>query len=231
VTSPPPPAVGSRAGETAVWVARESALAGVALSAGQVATLLDYARLLERWRRLHNLVGARSVAEILGRHVLDSLAAVPLVRGTRVLDLGTGAGLPGLPVAVACPQRRVTLLDASAKRTRFLVHAVPALGLSNVEVVRARAETYNPHSPFDTVLARGVAELPALVRLAGPLLAAGGQLLALKGELPPGERVLGAGFRIDDICAVHAGRGSRARCVVRVIAEPDAGSPSAGRQP
>ena len=120
-------------------------------------------------------------------HILDSLALRPLLEGRRVIDVGTGPGFPGLPLAICEADTEFVLLDSNAKKTSFVQHAIGMLGLSNASVVRARAEDYAPEQGFDTVLARALAPAPRIIELAGHLLAGRGMLLALKGKYPAEE--------------------------------------------
>ena len=150
--------------------------------------LAAYAALLRRWARARNLVAPGDLPRLERRHLLDSLAALPLLRGPRVLDLGTGAGLPGIPLALASPALRFVLLDRRAGRTAFVEHAVAQLGLANVEVVTATAEAHarEAGARYGTVLARAVAGLAGLAALAGPLLAPGGRVVAWQGPAAAG---------------------------------------------
>jgi len=150
--------------------------------------LLAYAGLLERWNRVDNLTAVRGAEAIVRRHVLDSLAVLPELRGRRLLDVGTGAGLPGLVLAAARPELECVLLDASAKRVRFCRQAAGLLALRNVETVHARIEDYRPPAPFDTVIARAFGRAAALAPVAGRLLAPSGRLLLMKGSAPRAER-------------------------------------------
>jgi 16S rRNA (guanine527-N7)-methyltransferase len=152
--------------------------------AGQLLRLLDE---LEQWNRAYNLTGIANRAAMVAAHLLDSLAVSADLAGPRIADLGTGAGFPGLPLAIVHPERHFTLIDATAKKIRFVTHAARALGLSNVEALQARAESMRPQAPFDTVIARAVAPLPRLAELARPLSAPGTRLLALKGKRPVAE--------------------------------------------
>ena len=149
--------------------------------------LLAYLDLLARWNRSYNLTAVREPAAMLTRHVLDSLAVAPLVAGGRLLDVGTGAGLPGLVLAVALPALECTLVDGSLKKTRFCSQAVLELGLGNVDVRRARVEELESAPGFDTVVSRAVGDIAWLWRHAAPLLAPGGRLLVMKGRLPTDE--------------------------------------------
>ncbi|MFP4607052.1 16S rRNA (guanine(527)-N(7))-methyltransferase RsmG [Thiohalospira sp.] len=146
--------------------------------------LLTYLDLLARWNRVHNLTAVRDPAAMVAYHLLDSLAGRPWLPSGPLVDLGSGAGLPGLVIALAEPDRPVTLVDSAAKRTRFLVQAVGALGLERVEVVQARMEAWRPPEPVEVVTARAVTTMDELAGLAAPLLAPTGRLVAWKGAWP-----------------------------------------------
>ncbi|MFP4130513.1 MAG: 16S rRNA (guanine(527)-N(7))-methyltransferase RsmG [Thiohalospira sp.] len=146
--------------------------------------LLTYLDLLARWNRVHNLTAVRDPAAMVAYHLLDSLAGRPWLPSGPLVDLGSGAGLPGLVIALAEPDRPVTLVDSAAKRTRFLVQAVGALGLEQVEVVQVRMEAWQPPRPVEVVTARAVTTMDELTRLAAPLLAPTGRLVAWKGAWP-----------------------------------------------
>jgi 16S rRNA (guanine527-N7)-methyltransferase len=170
---------------------------GVVLDQSQRERLLGYLYLLLKWNRVYNLSAVRDPAEMVARHLLDSLAVAPHLHGSRVLDLGTGAGLPGIPLAVAQSARRFTLIDSNGKKTRFVQQAVIELGLGNVQVVRGRAEEFRSDQGFDTVTARAFGALSELWALCVPLLRAGGRLLAMKAVVPEQELVaLGRPARI-----------------------------------
>ena len=160
---------------------------GLALPADRVQGLLAYVTLLSRWNEAYNLTAVRDPAAMVPRHLLDSLAIRPWVRGPRLLDVGTGPGLPGIPLAIADPALEVVLLDANGKKVRFCRQAVVELGLGNVEVVQARVEAYRPMEGFATVTARAVADLPSLLAASGHLLGPNSTLLAMKGALPLAE--------------------------------------------
>ncbi|VAW79406.1 16S rRNA (guanine(527)-N(7))-methyltransferase [hydrothermal vent metagenome] len=154
-------------------------------------TVLDqwvaFIELLVKWNKSYNLTAVRDPAEMVPRHLLDSLALVAFMVPGRLLDVGTGAGLPGLPLAMLFPERSFTLLDSNAKKLRFIRQVVAELGLKNVEVVHQRMQEYRPAQAFDMVTSRAVANLEVLYRQAIHLLAPGGRMLFMKGTLPEGE--------------------------------------------
>ena len=147
-------------------------------------TLLDE---LERWNRKVNLTAIRDRDEMVTAHINDSLSVQPLLHGVRILDVGTGAGFPGLPLAIVEPDRDFTLLDSNNKKIQFVQHAAGLLGLDNVTAVKARAEDYAPGCRFDTVIARAVASLAQLVTIAGHHVGEDGVFVALKGRYPEEE--------------------------------------------
>jgi 16S rRNA (guanine527-N7)-methyltransferase len=142
---------------------------------------------LAKWNKTYNLTAVRDPQQMVIRHIFDSLAAAPLLRGKRIIDVGTGAGLPGIPLALCLPDCHFTLLDSNGKKIRFVQHAVGELGLANVFPVQARAESYEPEILFDTVISRAFTSLAEFVANSGELLSPGGCLLAMKGKLPAEE--------------------------------------------
>ncbi len=154
---------------------------------GAIAKLARLLTELERWNRRVNLTAIRDLESMVSGHIFDSLAVRPLLEGRRVLDVGTGAGFPGLPLAIAEPQIEFGLLDSNGKKISFVRHVIGELGLSNATAIRARAEDYAPAERFDTVIARALASIPKLLQLAGHLIREDGVLLALKGKHPTAE--------------------------------------------
>ena len=160
---------------------------GVALTDEAAATLLRLLDELTHWNRAYNLTAITDRAQMLTHHLLDSLSVAPFVQGSTVADVGTGAGFPGLPLALLAPQRRFVLMDSNGKKQRFVAHAARALGLTNVEALHARVEAVRPAQPFDTVVARAFAALPQMLEWVAPLCGPGTRVLAMKGRLPDGE--------------------------------------------
>jgi 16S rRNA (guanine527-N7)-methyltransferase len=158
---------------------------GLALDAAAQARLVAYLRLIEKWNKVHNLTAVREPGQMVILHLLDSLAILPHVASARtLLDVGAGAGLPGIPLAIARADLTVTVLDASHKKATFLRQAKAELGLANVEVACERVEKWHPPQAFDIVVSRAFAELADFVAQAGHLVAPGGKMLAMKGVHP-----------------------------------------------
>jgi 16S rRNA (guanine527-N7)-methyltransferase len=166
-----------------------------AVQAEQQQRLLDE---LAEWAQRYNLTAIRERGRMLALHTLDSLSVGSLLNGDRIADLGTGAGFPGLPLAIAYPARHFTLIDATAKKLRFVEHAVQTLGLTNVVTRHARVESLRREGAgFDTAVVRAFGQLEELVRLTAPLLGRGGRLVAFKGKRPEAElAALPAGWRV-----------------------------------
>jgi 16S rRNA (guanine527-N7)-methyltransferase len=174
--------------------------------------LMALVDLLARWNRAYNLTAVRDPLEMVPRHLLDSLAVLPWLRVGPVLDVGTGAGLPGLPLAIMRPDLAFTLLDSNGKKIRFVRQAVLDLGLRNVTPVQARIQAYRQDGNFATITARALATLSALCADCEPLTAPGGRLLALKGRDPEQE--------VADVVAVPPARALVERIAVRRLRVP-----------
>jgi len=164
----------------------EQGLAELGLALGREAgtQLLEYLALLEKWNQVYNLTAIRDAVKMVSGHLLDCLAVVPYLSGARVLDAGSGAGFPGIPLAVAKPDIQVALLDSNHKKTAFLRQAVAELGLKNASVVCERVESWRPAEKFDCIISRALAEIAEFVSLSAHLLAPGGVLAAMKGVHP-----------------------------------------------
>ena len=177
-------------------------LEALGLPAALATPLLAYLALLARWNATYNLTAIRDPRDMVAKHLLDSLAMQPFVRGLRTLaDLGTGPGLPGIPLAIATPALQVTLVESNGKKARFLREAARQLGLGNVQVAESRIEAFRPGTHFDAITARALATLPLILELGGHLPGPGGRLLAMKGVVPDEEiATRPAGWRL---AAVH----------------------------
>jgi 16S rRNA (guanine527-N7)-methyltransferase len=186
-------------------------------AAPRFATLLTE---LDKWNRKVNLTAIRDPEEMITGHLLDSLVVRPLLKGETVLDVGTGAGFPGLPLAIAEPQREFTLVDSNNKKIQFVLHVAGLLGLDNVTAVKARTEDYAPGDRFDTVIARAVAALPRLLEIAGHHVGEDGVFVALKGRYPAEEiQQLPAGwdYTVTELSVPGLGSGSRHAVLMRRV--------------
>ncbi|TDK22690.1 16S rRNA (guanine(527)-N(7))-methyltransferase RsmG [Luteimonas aestuarii] len=179
----------------------DAGLAALRLDPALAAPLLDYLALLDRWNRTYNLTAIRDPREMVTLHLLDSLAMQPHVADIAALaDLGTGPGLPGIPLAIATPALQVTLVESNGKKARFLREAVRQLGLGNARVAESRAEALDEPGRYQAITARALATLPDIIAVGGHLLAPGGRLLAMKGQRPDDEiAALPPGWRLDAI--------------------------------
>ena len=194
---------------------QDAATLGVALSEDDARRLLTLLDELARWNRTYNLTAISTPAEMLTHHLLDSLAIQSDLQGTRIADVGTGAGFPGLPLALCNPARHFTLIDSNGKKIRFVSHAAHALGLANVTAVHARAENLKPEAPFDTVVARALAPLPQMLAQVAPLCGPLSRVLAMKGRWPTEElAALPAPWRLAGSRQLKIPGLAEARCVI-----------------
>jgi 16S rRNA (guanine527-N7)-methyltransferase len=164
---------------------------GLRVDADQRERLLIFIALLARWNRAYNLTAVRDPLEMVARHLLDSLAVDPFLGGSPVLDVGTGPGLPGIPLALLHPERRFCMLDSNGKKVRFVRQATLELGLANAEAVQARMESYRPEEKFATIVSRAVTGLAGIWQATSPILRRPGRLLIMKGRYP-GDELAGA---------------------------------------
>lgn len=158
--------------------------AGIVLSANTVQTLLDYLALIKKWNKVHNLTAVRDPNEMVTLHLLDSLVVLPHINGKRLLDVGSGAGLPGIVLAICKPELQVTTIDSVTKKASFMRQAKAELGLKNLEVVGGRVEQFKPTEPYDLVISRAFSDLNLFLSLTRHLIANNGTWLAMKGVFP-----------------------------------------------
>jgi 16S rRNA (guanine527-N7)-methyltransferase len=170
---------------------------GVELTEPDATRLQQLLDELARWNRTYNLTAIRKHEDMVTHHLLDSLAVHPELQGNSIADVGTGAGFPGLPLAVLSPERRFTLIDSAGKKIRFVSHVAHALGLTNVEGLHARVESLQPEKPFDTIITRAFAPLPDMLEKVAPLCGPQTHVLAMKGKWPREElAAIPVGWRV-----------------------------------
>jgi 16S rRNA (guanine527-N7)-methyltransferase len=190
---------------------------GLALAPAQVEALLTLVTELADWNTRVNLTAIEDPAEVVDKHLLDSLAVLPFLTGLTVADVGSGAGFPGLPLAIADLDRRYTLIESTGKKVTFLRHACTMLRLPNVEVVQGRAEAMKPKKPFDTIVARALGSLAEFVRVARPSGRRGGRLLAMKGKVPEEElKAIPTGWKALAVRPIRVPGLDAERCLVEL---------------
>ena len=171
---------------------------GLEISAVQQALLLEYLALVDKWNKVYNLTAVRDPREMVSRQLLDSLSIAPFVKGPELLDVGCGAGLPGIPLAIVHPELQVTLIDSNGKKTRFVQQAIAELKLTNANVIQGRVEDLTQDERFNTITSRAFADLHLMIRLTEHLLKPNGQWAAMKSgideldesQLPEGKQVV-----------------------------------------
>jgi 16S rRNA (guanine527-N7)-methyltransferase len=191
---------------------------GGAADEALVAAFARYLRLLAQWNENINLTGIRELADMVPLHILDSLTARPFLKGERIVDVGCGAGLPGIPLALTEPARHFTLVDGTLKKIRFVQQAIADLGLANAEALHVRIEDHKPVPLYDTVICRALSSLPDFVSRAGGVVAPVGQLLAMKGKLPADEiRALPKGWRVAAVTPVKIPGVDAERHIIQIV--------------
>jgi 16S rRNA (guanine527-N7)-methyltransferase len=191
--------------------------AGISLSGSQQQQLVAYVEMLHKWNKAYNLTSVRDPNEMLVRHILDSIIVAPHLQGERFIDVGTGPGLPGIPLAIVLPQAHFTLLDSLGKRVRFLRQVQHELKLENVTPVQSRVEDFPAEPPFDGVISRAFASLTDMVNWCHHLPAEHGHFYALKGQLPDDEIAqLPAQFAVEDIVKLNVPQLEGERHLVKI---------------
>ena len=160
---------------------------GISLSGEQVCLLVEYIELLDKWNKTYNLTAVRDPSLMVSRHIMDSLSILPYIKSKKILDVGSGAGLPGIPLGVVCPEKHISTLDSNGKKTRFITQVKSGLGLKNLTVVNSRVELYQPVGFFDEVVSRAFSSLADMVEKTRHLLDKSGVYLAMKGLYPERE--------------------------------------------
>jgi 16S rRNA (guanine527-N7)-methyltransferase len=190
---------------------------GVPLTPAQRQALLALMVELVEWNGRFNLTAITELADIVDKHLLDSLAVLPQLRGLHIADIGSGAGFPGLPLAIANPGRRYTLVESTGKKAGFLRHVVEKLALENVEVFHGRAEALKPRPAFDGAISRALGPIAEFVRVAGHLPARDGRLYAMKGRAPDEElKALPAGWKLLKVHPIRVPGLDAERCLVEL---------------
>jgi 16S rRNA (guanine527-N7)-methyltransferase len=193
-----------------------SAEMGLDIEEWQQTQMLDYLALLVKWNTAYNLTAVRQPFEMVGRHLLDSLALLPYLKSGPCLDMGTGAGVPGIPLAIMCPENDFVLLDSNSKKIRFVRQVKLELRLKNVQTVHARVERYQVDRPFKTLIARAFTDLPNMFVLSSGLRQPGTEILALKGRVPTQEIAqLPADVRAE-VIPLQVAFEAATRCLVRI---------------
>ena len=184
----------------------------------QLNKLKQYIVLLDRWNKTYNLTAIRDPQQMIPLHIFDSLAVAPYIKGKTCLDIGSGAGLPGIPLAIIQPQRIFTLLDSNGKKTRFMQQAVIELNLKNTSVVQVRAEKWQTASKFNTIISRAFASIADFVRVSSYHLSENGQILAMKGVFPQQELTdLPNSFIVEYSKTLRIPEVSANRCIIKLI--------------
>ena len=184
----------------------------------QLAKLKQYVALLHHWNKTYNLTAIRDPQQMIPLHIFDSLAVAPYISGKNCLDVGSGAGLPGIPLAIMQPKRSFTLLDTNGKKTRFMQQAVIELGLNNLVIVHDRVEKWSPECKFDTIISRAFASIFDFTRYSSHHLSKNGGMLAMKGHFPQEELTsLPNGFIVEYSKTLVIPEVSGNRCIIKMI--------------
>ena len=201
---------------------------GVPCTAEQIKQLLIYLQMLERWNKAFNLTAIRDPLQMVRLHLLDSVAIHPHIQGVKqIIDVGTGPGLPGIPLAILNPQINFILLDSNGKKTRFLFQAISELRLTNVQEVNQRAERYQPDSQFDIVLSRAFSSIPDMLQQCKHLVTSEGCFLAMKGKKPNSElSQITKAYKVVDLSRLDVPQIDGERHLIKIIKTAGAPQPT-----
>ena len=205
---------------TALKSSLEKGLCALSIEATpqQVDLLIQYLVLLKKWNKVYNLTAIRDPKEMLVKHLLDSLAIVPHLRGEKFIDVGTGAGLPGIPLAIMCPTKQVDLLDSNSKKTRFLIQAKTELNLVNTQIIYDRVENYQPLELYDGVISRAFASMNDMLHWTTHLLKENGVWWAMKSQKDFEDLVaLSGGVKIQEMIELFVPGLEAERMLLKVI--------------
>jgi 16S rRNA (guanine527-N7)-methyltransferase len=190
----------------------------VDLDTTQIKRLLFFLKLIEKWNRVYNLTAVSEPERMVSVHLLDSLSVLSYIKGRSIADVGSGAGLPGIPLAVCQPEKQFVLLDSQARKTRFMKQAIMELKLLNVQVCRVRIESFSETKRFDTVVCRAFSTLSGFISVAGGLCKRSGCMLALKGKYPSSELTdIPAGYELKTVKRLVVPGLKRQRHVVEIV--------------
>jgi 16S rRNA (guanine527-N7)-methyltransferase len=196
---------------------------GLNCSSSQIDQLLAYLEMLQRWNKAYNLTAIRDPLQMVRLHLLDSLAIHPYIqRGHKIIDVGTGPGLPGIPLAILNPDIKFTLLDSNGKKTRFLFQAINDLGLKNAKEINHRVESYQPTQPFDIVLSRAFSSISDMLTQCDHLVSDSGCFLAMKGKKPDSElSKITKNYKVVDLSEVNVPQVDSERHLIKIIKTGD----------
>lgn len=188
----------------------------IELSSGQIDKLMAYLTLLQKWNKVYNLTAIRDPQEMLVKHLLDSLAVVPYIKQNRIIDVGTGGGLPGIPLAICFPEKQIDLLDSNSKKTRFLIQAKAELGLVNTQVIHSRVEEYQPEPLYEAVISRAFASIQDMLDWTHHLIPQGGIWWAMKAQKDFEDLTKLPGLvKVEDVIELHVPKLNAERMLVK----------------
>ncbi|MEA1988307.1 MAG: 16S rRNA (guanine(527)-N(7))-methyltransferase RsmG [Pseudomonadota bacterium] len=188
----------------------------IELADEQIDKLMAYLTLLQKWNKVYNLTAIRDPEEMLIKHLLDSLAVVPHIKENRIIDVGTGGGVPGIPLAICFPEKQIDLLDSNSKKTRFLIQAKAELGLINTQVIHSRVEEYKPEPLYDAVISRAFASIQDMLDWTHHLLPVGGIWWAMKAQKEFEDLTKLPGLvKVEDVIELHVPKLEAERMLVK----------------